>query len=98
MRDTARFSSMVATVKTKLNETIAIRSAVLRAKIDEMSARSGVKMSEIIRAALEVGLPVVERDGIRRTFSPALPLAELAAAKKKIAPQIIRIRKENTKP
>lgn len=55
----------------KLTDTIAIRDAHLRAKIDEMVARSGVKLSEIVRAALEVGLPIIERDGIRRTFLPA---------------------------
>ena len=55
----------------KLTDTIAIRDADLRAKIEEMVARSGVKLSEIVRAALEVGLPIIERDGIRRTFLPA---------------------------
>lgn len=34
----------------KLTDTIAIRDAHLRAKIDEMVARSGVKLSEIVRA------------------------------------------------
>lgn len=59
----------------KLTDTIAIRDAHLRAKIDEMVARSGVKLSEIVRAALEVGLPIIERDGIRRTFTSTAPPA-----------------------
>ena len=68
-------------------------------------------MSEIVRAALEVGLPIIERDGIRRTFTPpALPatprdtsesdaalIASMRDMKKTITPIVDRIRKENTK-
>jgi len=63
----------------KLNDTIAIRDAKIRAKIKEMSDLSGLPLSDIIRAALVTGLPIIERDGITVTFKADDPAAKRAA-------------------
>ena len=72
-------------MKTADSETIGYRcSPAEKSQLQTIAEQNGISMSEIVRASVEVGLPIILRDGIKKTLvkGPA-PITKLPEPAKK---------------